>query len=1575
MVLSSENNSVIYRKTKTFPGNNQHLYGWIEEKNDARGFKVHMFDSNGIEIKRKTKINEKDKKNNEKTIEKWENIDYSIYSSDGLFKVAEFRYAKPVNDEAAYYGFENYELKSNWNFNEDYCEKNGWPLTGKRYLRLFYRNDSLTNENDCLTRTFTPKEQKKIYLASCWIRGLNRIPGESIEEFQAIVKTNNGIVVCVLNANLIYNHLEWSYLEIVVNLENICKKNLALETVLYSIKLKVKPSLVNQVLDIDHIKWSPLITQFSAYVYHEDTKQVTSFINESSLIKRVIYDIEYNPLAVIERNGSVSEINLIYTPVYIDKNKLKAIIKLKPSIGFYEDFCAFSFQNRWFANDKSAWNRAYGCLIHTKENIISNLTLEPFPFDYVKSVGLYFNLKLSQNTSSFKIYLAGHFVQFEINSIKCNEYVIKRSISETANYLLIVSYDRVFLWQNGELIVDNRFKVKNPDTPNISFTAGGSIYLTKLFVFADAQIQIRYENSIGMPIQTIQFEDYNSSIVTQTIYDDLLRQTIVTKNTRIMDEDDSNKKPLLKYQVDFVTNTSKNDKNSVWYTKKLLGDVNKFNPLDEGYCYYRTNYANNPSNEKVEISQPGYEFTIENGHTFKFSDESNCDFIEILFPREQGFTQNVIEQPNETKKITVLDINDNRVAVCVKTRTYNHMLTTYEYDEQNRLIKVLPPAYHAHLKIDTIHKTKSFKELSQEIEKNDYLKAIQINYASTIAYTKEGLISERVTPETGKQVMIYSKDKLLRFILKHDKKQQTTPYIILYFQYNQWGQIIEKGLSNNVRIERDQLQRIANEYTVLPDCVAIDINLCEINLSEPKSRGNMKKNFIKNIDSEFNESCLLTNEGHVSYKMIHFNLENGESKLRYQSQFNGKHMKSITYPAFYQGNILNVLQKYDHLGRLTSIGTQDDPFKWVSFKYSPEGNLIQETHKGINNINRCYKYNSPGFLTEIDDEFTQEKLKYTEGSYGQNGYYDSTVAETRFKLKWATNCDPRGLSISAEVIADYFKIKFETAKLIINRLKNGKFLDENNRVIRQFMPLDSHIYLDTNIDGIKMADLFSKYYPMCEYGHQYAYGNHMELVAAKYSIDDKNFHSSPLSQISFHQQNKSSITVSQSKAIWEILKRNNYIYPNYEVNAEGTSQINDNFWIDKEAIRVHLKDFLKFEYVLPTYLEQYYYNRAVPTQESFEKQFIIWLGVNESNVCKEAIKNYLQPAKQLLSILKEKKYFYSANESDGYCTLFKKELHQQLASYKQIFPEIIKTLAMQRKNDLGQTSADLNSFRIDPNGNHGLFWNGFTRYELNYSNENPNQISHITYKAFVEHDGYEPLKTFEMRHDAFGNVIRADHKCIKQIVYNQVNNKAIKFVLNDNRKILFEYDNQGLRVRKVVLNSNNAISKEIMYLRDEKGRCVFEKEILYEIDKAKSETDTVYIHGPRCLVAIIQNDKYYSILTDHNGSIRTVIENEEVVAAFDYMPYGSLLRSYGRFANKIRYRFNGKEWDDELELYDFHARFYDPNIGRFYQIDPQEQYPSPYKYAGNSPISMIDPGKIIYTNDEITIYFLDFFSF
>lgn len=58
------------------------------------------------------------------------------------------------------------------------------------------------------------------------------------------------------------------------------------------------------------------------------------------------------------------------------------------------------------------------------------------------------------------------------------------------------------------------------------------------------------------------------------------------------------------------------------------------------------------------------------------------------------------------------------------------------------------------------------------------------------------------------------------------------------------------------------------------------------------------------------------------------------------------------------------------------------------------------------------------------------------------------------------------------------------------------------------------------------------------------------------------------------------------------------------------------------------------------------------------------------------------------------------------------------------------------------------------------------------------------------------------------------------------------------------------------------------------------------------------------------------------------------------------------------YKYNGKEWDETMGLYDYGARWYDPVVGRWGQVDPlAEKYVawSPYNYVLGNPMRLVDP--------------------
>ena len=66
-------------------------------------------------------------------------------------------------------------------------------------------------------------------------------------------------------------------------------------------------------------------------------------------------------------------------------------------------------------------------------------------------------------------------------------------------------------------------------------------------------------------------------------------------------------------------------------------------------------------------------------------------------------------------------------------------------------------------------------------------------------------------------------------------------------------------------------------------------------------------------------------------------------------------------------------------------------------------------------------------------------------------------------------------------------------------------------------------------------------------------------------------------------------------------------------------------------------------------------------------------------------------------------------------------------------------------------------------------------------------------------------------------------------------------------------------------------------------------------------------------------------------------------------------KAFGGAQNNYQYQGDYSEFDDDLGWNDFMLRSYDPQIGRFLQHDPYDEYASGYVGMGNEPANLTDP--------------------
>jgi RHS repeat-associated protein len=175
------------------------------------------------------------------------------------------------------------------------------------------------------------------------------------------------------------------------------------------------------------------------------------------------------------------------------------------------------------------------------------------------------------------------------------------------------------------------------------------------------------------------------------------------------------------------------------------------------------------------------------------------------------------------------------------------------------------------------------------------------------------------------------------------------------------------------------------------------------------------------------------------------------------------------------------------------------------------------------------------------------------------------------------------------------------------------------------------------------------------------------------------------------------------------------------------------------------------------------------------------------------------------------------------------------------------------------------------------------------------------------------------------------------------------------RTVTFKYDPFGRRVRKEVQGLAPQVPVPLTTTYTYDGEDIV---LQFESD-GTTATTTKYVHGPGIdePLAMLRDGASFSYHADGLGSVVAVSDgNKSIVAKYGYDAFGMVSASDPAFANA--YAYTGREWDKEIGLYYYRARYYDPMEGRFISRDPigfAGGDVNLYAYVGNRPINWIDP--------------------
>ncbi|PWW19218.1 DUF6443 domain-containing protein [Chryseobacterium sp. AG844] len=221
--------------------------------------------------------------------------------------------------------------------------------------------------------------------------------------------------------------------------------------------------------------------------------------------------------------------------------------------------------------------------------------------------------------------------------------------------------------------------------------------------------------------------------------------------------------------------------------------------------------------------------------------------------------------------------------------------------------------------------------------------------------------------------------------------------------------------------------------------------------------------------------------------------------------------------------------------------------------------------------------------------------------------------------------------------------------------------------------------------------------------------------------------------------------------------------------------------------------------------------------------------------------------------------------------------------------------------------------------------------------------------AYLNSLGY-PVGGNEIGYDDNGNMTTQLDKGISSIQYNYLN---LPRKITQNSKVMdYIYRADGVKVKKVFGTETTDYLDGFQYTNS----------ILKFFPTAEG-----YFN--------VETGKYVYNYTDHLGNTRLSYAKNgagtEIIEESNYYPFGLKHEGYNVLTGNpsYKYKYNGKELQ-ETGMYDYGARFYMPDIGRWGVIDPLAEKMtrhSPYNYAFNNPIMFIDPdgreGKDWYQNN------------
>ncbi|SLK00925.1 SpvB/TcaC N-terminal domain-containing protein [Arthrobacter sp. P2b] len=239
---------------------------------------------------------------------------------------------------------------------------------------------------------------------------------------------------------------------------------------------------------------------------------------------------------------------------------------------------------------------------------------------------------------------------------------------------------------------------------------------------------------------------------------------------------------------------------------------------------------------------------------------------------------------------------------------------------------------------------------------------------------------------------------------------------------------------------------------------------------------------------------------------------------------------------------------------------------------------------------------------------------------------------------------------------------------------------------------------------------------------------------------------------------------------------------------------------------------------------------------------------------------------------------------------------------------------------------------------NGAGWTRHYEYEessMLETGKKNNQLTRTTVGNGLNH--VEPYT-----HDVHGNMTSMPHLAA---VFWDFKDELQRADLGGGGTAYYVYDGAGQRLRKVIESQHGARQKERLYLGGfeiyreyNRAGITLERESLHVLDDQQriALVETQTIHNGNAINGPVPQQRYQ--LGNHLGSSSVELDEGGALIAYEeYHPHGTTSFQTGRSAAEVslkRYRYTGKERDDETGLSYHGARYYSASLARWTQPDP-----------------------------------------